>query len=400
MTAADARNPAPIMPAAPNKPKPTQRDIPAELVLRAEDGSGGGRLSIVAADPAQQASGPARVGGIAYSGGALRQWWGTTVVDVAGIKSQDRVGLILNHGFGPESDSCEVGVLETIDTSAGVVRIEGRLLANTENEAARRIAANAREGYPYEYSIRVDIERTEELPPGVQANVNNQQVIGPVTIVRASRLREISVCHVGADPYTQFQIAASRRGDQAMSRKANEPSSVAGAASPDETVRVGDITAEWMQTNLPEVFTSIKSMGAEPAKEAAASADDVAAIFGVDNSALCFRAMREKWTPTRCRDEARKASDESVAALTKERDELKKRLDAIAASGAAPLPASETKPAPAASGVFAGAEGKDPAADWKNSEALRKHYGESEQHRASFLRFAAQQMSRGESYLD
>lgn len=184
-------------------------------------------------------------------------------------------------------------------------------------------------------------------------------------------------------------------------RQANKPNSVAGAMSADEMVRFGDITADWLEANCPEVYSAIKSAGAPAVEEAAASADDVAAIFGTGNDALCFKAMREKWTASKCRDEAKKSNDSTIAALTKERDDLKKRLDAVAASGAAPV-AGET-PAPKKpadpSAIFANAEGKDPKADWSASEPLRE-YWKNNGGQGAFTRFAKECQRAGASYLD
>ena len=134
---------------------------------------------------------------VANSGRPMRDvpFWGTLVVDLAGVKAKRRVPALVDH-----DPSKRVGVFESRKiTRAGLV-MRGAFMKRSK--LARQINTELRDGFPWEASVRLHPTKVEEVNKGQTVEVNGRKVAGPAFVFRRSELRETSLCTLGADSNT------------------------------------------------------------------------------------------------------------------------------------------------------------------------------------------------------
>ena len=145
------------------------------------------------------------VEGVAYSGGPVRQSWSDfpIYVDLEGMEIQNQIPILFSHYNSPTSRMGEA----TIENNKKTLVFKG-VIDTEEDELAQEIV---RKGIKIDWqvSIGADVLAMEELLDGETIEVNGNNVTGPVTIVKKSLLREISVVAVGADSDTNMKIMAS-----------------------------------------------------------------------------------------------------------------------------------------------------------------------------------------------
>lgn len=78
-----------------------------------------------------------------------------------------------------------------------------------DDKDAHDVVHHAKNGFKWQASIGADIERREFLDSGKKAMVNGREVTGPMHIVRAATLKEVSFVPIGADGATSAAVAAS-----------------------------------------------------------------------------------------------------------------------------------------------------------------------------------------------
>lgn len=146
---------------------------------------------------------------LAYNGGVVYvEYYGKIVIDLAGLQiPKTQIPILNNHRRDIEA---VLGRTETI-TNSGRKLAETGLLYSLSDETARKIAAKAKDGHPWEASVGVDPLVLEELADGETETVNGQAVTGPLYIARKSRLKETSIVVHGADPETIVDIAAKKQ---------------------------------------------------------------------------------------------------------------------------------------------------------------------------------------------
>ena len=83
-------------------------------------------------------------------------------------------------------------------------------LISRDTSWARDVANSGSQGFPWQASIGAEVINEEFVPSGSAANANGQTFDGPVYIVRASTLKEISFVDVGADSNTSARVAAKQ----------------------------------------------------------------------------------------------------------------------------------------------------------------------------------------------
>lgn len=132
-------------------------------------------------------------------------YWGLIVHDMAGMQHKPRVPLDWFH-----NQNEPIGYADKFDVSNGDLRIEGELIATSEQDRAAMVLAKGRAGIPFEASIKFDPHNLtlEEVPEGFQAEVNGRTLAGPLVIARQWRLRGVAMCLYGYDPGTQANFAA------------------------------------------------------------------------------------------------------------------------------------------------------------------------------------------------
>jgi hypothetical protein len=140
---------------------------------------------------------------LAYSGGELRiaGFYRPVVVDLAGLRASKRVTVLRDH-----DDRQIIGQSSTVEIGEGDVKIEGAITGTSES--ANEIVAHARNGFEWPVSIGASIRKLESVGPDTKVKVNGQEFTGPLYVVRAGVLREVSFVGIGADENASAKVAA------------------------------------------------------------------------------------------------------------------------------------------------------------------------------------------------
>lgn len=143
--------------------------------------------------------------GLAYAGGTLRvaQWSDPVVLDLAGVSASQHVRVLGDHSTAITGllGEAEISVSETGINVAGTI-VPGA-------PAADRALAFADAGLSVPLSVGVEPARVERVRAGEQIEVNGRSFTGPIDVVRACTVREISMVGLGADPDAAASIAAT-----------------------------------------------------------------------------------------------------------------------------------------------------------------------------------------------
>ena len=142
----------------------------------------------------------------AYTGAAIRQGWSRNamVVDLAGLKASSAVPILYGHdSFSLDS---VLGQSSEVSNDGRSLSLSGDLLG--EGPTADRVISLAKKGMRWQASIGADIHRMENVEAGQKVVVNGREFVGPISVVRASTLREVSIVLMGADANTSARIAA------------------------------------------------------------------------------------------------------------------------------------------------------------------------------------------------
>lgn len=143
----------------------------------------------------------------AYTGGVMNAEgiYYPVVLEMSGIKAASQSLPILRQ----HDPSSIVGHTDNISVTAAAVDAEGVISGTGPH--AQEVLSLAKNGFPWQASIGAAIDRREFLEQGKTAKINGQSVTGPLILVRAATLREISFVPLGADPNTSAAIAANPR---------------------------------------------------------------------------------------------------------------------------------------------------------------------------------------------
>ncbi len=142
----------------------------------------------------------------AYNGGLMAFWWSDVPVVV------DLKGLDISAGKSRpvflEHDSKQiVGHSTRIAVEAGrSLHLDGAV--SGVGSAATEVIASADQGFPWQSSIGAQVQRIEQIRAGVEITVNHQKFTGPIAVVRAALLKEVSFVSLGADDSTNARMAA------------------------------------------------------------------------------------------------------------------------------------------------------------------------------------------------
>ena len=179
-------------------------------------------------------SGPRKFSIEAYTGAAIRQGWSAEpiVIDLEGMKYRQRVPVVMGHDYTLGSI---LGQATSVRAEGGRLYVEGEILA--DSDIARQVTALAEKGFAWQASVGADVMRHQKVAAGESVTVNGQTFMGPVRIVKASRLREVSFVTLGADDATSARIAAEEAeelsmADNATQTPAEEPIVAAAVEAP------------------------------------------------------------------------------------------------------------------------------------------------------------------------
>lgn len=155
---------------------------------------------------------------VAYTGAQIRQGWSRepVVIDMAGMQLPATVPVVIGHDYALGSILGQGRPF----IEAGQLIVEGEILASNAN--ADQVAALAAAGYQFQASVGADVRRHQKIDAEGVTQVNGTAHVGPVRIVKASALREVSFVTLGADSQTSVAIAAEADEEFSMADNANQ----------------------------------------------------------------------------------------------------------------------------------------------------------------------------------
>jgi hypothetical protein len=155
---------------------------------------------------------------VAYTGAQIRQGWSRepVVIDMAGMQLPATVPVVLGHDYTLGSILGQGRPF----IEAGQLIVEGEILAQNPN--ADQVAALAAAGYQFQASVGADVRRHQKIDADGVTQVNGAAHVGPVRVVKASALREVSFVTLGADAATSVAIAAEADEEFSMADNANQ----------------------------------------------------------------------------------------------------------------------------------------------------------------------------------
>jgi hypothetical protein len=181
---------------------------------------------------------------VAYTGAPIRQGWSRepVVIDMAGMQLPATVPVVLGHDYSLGSILGQGRPF----IEGGQLIVEGEILASNGN--ADQVAALAAAGYQFQASVGADVRRHQKIDAEGVTQVNGAAHVGPVRVVKASALREVSFVTLGADSQTSVAIAAEAdeefsMADNATQTPAEEPI-VASAVEAPASVAVEATTVD------------------------------------------------------------------------------------------------------------------------------------------------------------
>jgi len=171
----------------------------------------------------------------AYTGAAIRQGWSAEpiVIDLAGMKYNQKIPIVMGHDY---TMSSILGQATSVRAENGRLYVEGEILA--ESDLAKQVTALAEKGFAWQASVGADVMRHQKVAAGEQVTVNGQVFNGPIRIVKASKLREVSFVTLGADDATSARIAAEEAEELLMAESANETPAEVTATQVEATATV------------------------------------------------------------------------------------------------------------------------------------------------------------------
>lgn len=145
---------------------------------------------------------------VAYSGGIIAgHWfWGDVAFDLAGTKFDKKRTAVLEEHFSAN----RIGFTTKQDTEERIY-VEGRFLSN---ERAQAVKKDIKDGFPMQASVFIVPSEIEHVKEGDEAEVNGLKLKGPSTVFRRAKIREVSMCSLGADSRTQSKAFAGGGKDQ------------------------------------------------------------------------------------------------------------------------------------------------------------------------------------------
>ena len=202
-----------------------------------------------------------------YTGAPIRQWFSPNpiVIDLAGINVPNRSIPIR---FGHEETRNGIGHTTEVKLEGGVLVARGVISRDTE--AAREFVASSKNDFPWQASIGASIGKIELVKAGESTEVNGKTYDGPIDVVRASDLYEISVVDLGADSNTSAKVAASAdrlKGQRTMSDEQNN-----GSGSGSGNLEASDQSTNTKSTALEDIKADAEKAKVEATRQSKISA--------------------------------------------------------------------------------------------------------------------------------
>jgi phage head maturation protease len=189
---------------------------------------------------------------LAYSGGVMRvPNWGDVAIDLTGLDAAGQIPILVDHD----------PTLQGIVGHGRAVVERGQLLVRGTippvTEAARQVVELSKAGFAFQASVGMLPERRERIEAGAAIVVNGQTVKAGsmgLTLVRAGKLKEVSLVALGADGETSVRVAASHKGKvMPETNQTNELSSFNGPETDAFNATIPDeMKPEWLRADLSD----------------------------------------------------------------------------------------------------------------------------------------------------
>ena len=157
---------------------------------------------------------------VGYTGAAIRQSWSRNplVVDLSGLEASHSVPILWGHDTSLDSI---LGQSSMTNNDGRQLTLSGEIFGTSP--IAERVLQLAKKGMKFQASIGADPGRIENFAAGQKVAVNGRDFVGPISVVRSAKLREVSVVLMGADPATSAAIAAEAMKGLDMAHDATNP---------------------------------------------------------------------------------------------------------------------------------------------------------------------------------
>jgi hypothetical protein len=145
----------------------------------------------------------------AYTGGQMNVsgWYLPVVIDLAGLNlGRKNQPILKDHTF-----SQIVGHATNVRKDGNTVLVDG--VCSGAGVAKDEVVASSQNGFPWQASVGVEVNRVVEVAQGKTVNVNGNDFIGPIYVARKSKLNEVSFVALGADENTSAKVAAMAADD-------------------------------------------------------------------------------------------------------------------------------------------------------------------------------------------
>lgn len=239
----------------------TDQNIPVEAL----------RFGAPAAFAAGEGDELRRVEGVAYSGEVVTDhwYWDAVVFDLTGVEQAGRLPLLVDHDPGKRVGFTELAV-------GGDIRLSNARLLKTAQ--GQQIAEEADQGFPWQMSVFIQPTRIERVQAGERVTINGREVVGPVTVFRASRVREVSFTPTGADHRTSAAVFNTGKGVKEMpddnvvelNKQVAKLSADLAAANARADAAEGEVRAAKLSARTDKVKALFATMGREATPESMA----------------------------------------------------------------------------------------------------------------------------------
>jgi len=143
---------------------------------------------------------------LAYTGGDMVvSYFGRIVIDISGVKLK-RSTLPVRFQHDPNK-----GVGHTTEVTLTKQRIKAKGVVSRDTSWARDVLKSGLNGFPWQVSIGMSVDRQEYVDDGVKVNVNGKVFEGPLYVIRQGTLYEVSFVDAGADDQTSARVAAEEQ---------------------------------------------------------------------------------------------------------------------------------------------------------------------------------------------
>lgn len=221
-----------------------------------------------------------RVDIVAYTGVPMvvRGFKRPVLIDLQGVFStRESLPLLKDH-----RPDLVIGHSDRIDNDGRTLRVSGVMSGN--GPAAREVVDNARQGFPWQSSVTAIPTELEEIPAGRSVVVNGREWVGPLTVARRAKLKEISLLSMGADDQTSAAIAAAMHSKEAPNMTFEQWLQARGMSISDLTPGVEQELRASYQAEQDEIQAGNAEGGEAEGEGGTATGDNADDIQAGDNA--------------------------------------------------------------------------------------------------------------------